>query len=57
MASLNQSQAYATARYKETKQHYLMTTEGHVLLECNHNRKMADDSMMEIVWTTHELLY
>jgi hypothetical protein len=56
MASLIQSQAYAMARYKETKQHYLLTTQGHVLLDCNHNRKMADDSMMEIVWSTREPL-
>ena len=49
-----EGKTYARDRYKNTGQHYLMTNEGHVWLDCRHNRKAVKESEMQVVWTTRQ---
>jgi hypothetical protein len=51
MKQLDHSKTYATSRYKDTGRHYLVTSLGHVWMDCPYNRKIIWDGV-EIVWTT-----
>jgi hypothetical protein len=46
-------QTYARRRYQQTRQHYLLTNQGHVWLDCPDNRAIFWEGL-EIVWTTRQ---
>lgn len=44
--------AYARANHNRTGCHCLMTSGGHVWLDCRESRKLARELELEVVWTT-----
>jgi hypothetical protein len=47
---------YAISRYAHTGSHYLITTMGHVLLDCRHNRRLTKETLSEVEWSTKETI-
>jgi hypothetical protein len=51
----NKTRDYAMGRYVQTGCHYLVSTMGHVLVDCRHNRKTIKQLDLEIDYTTRNL--
>jgi acyl-[acyl carrier protein]--UDP-N-acetylglucosamine O-acyltransferase len=47
---------YAISRCAHTGSHYLITTMGHVLHDCRHNRRLAKEMLLEVEWSTKETI-
>ena len=51
----NEMRNYAISRYVQTGCHYLVSTMGHVLVDCRHNRKTIKQADLEVDYTTRNL--
>lgn len=43
---------YAKRRHYETRRHYIVSNEGHAVMDCRHNRKVWRELGLSIVFTT-----
>jgi len=51
-ATTEERKAYARGNHSRSGCHYLMTSEGHVWLDCRENRKLAREMQLDVIWTT-----